>query len=146
MTWDDDSLEYGYIVTRPPDGGWWHLHFGRAAVAYDCELLGRQTDVLAVVQHFAAGAAARSPQYVLTLDGEGVERSMSDLKLDFRWDRDADDDQLAGDARHFQREVMPLVHDSPAMQHAVAEIVHRDRHLRLVAAGKLRAAGGPAAA
>lgn len=138
MTWDDDSLEYGYVVTRPPDGGWWHLHFGRAAVAYDCELLGRRSEVFAVVQHFGAGAVARSPQYVLTLDGEGVDRPARDLGLDCRWGRDAGDAELADDARRFQREVMPLLYDSPAMQGALAEIVNRGRHLRWVAPGRLR--------
>ena len=63
MTWDDDALHYGYVVARLPDGGWWHLHFGRAAIEYHCDLLGRRTNVFAGVQHFDPGVVARSPRY-----------------------------------------------------------------------------------
>jgi hypothetical protein len=28
--WDEDALEYGYVVDRPPDGSWWHLHLARS--------------------------------------------------------------------------------------------------------------------
>lgn len=73
MTWDDDTLEYGYVLDRF-EGGWWHLHFGRSVRSYHCALLGTRTSVVACVQQFARGAVATSPQFLLTLDGEGVER------------------------------------------------------------------------
>src|SRR5580704_9952937 len=79
MTWDEDPLEYGYILDRLFGGGWWHLHFGRAGWLYQCNLLGRRTDVLACLQRFAAGAVAVPPRFVLTLDGEGVELSEAEL-------------------------------------------------------------------
>jgi hypothetical protein len=82
MNWDREALDYGYVVFRPPTGGWWHMHFGRAAVAYDCDLLGRCTNIFARVQHFDTGAVAQSPAYTLTLDGEGVEMR---LWLDCGW-------------------------------------------------------------
>jgi hypothetical protein len=140
MTWDEDTLEYGYVLDRPAGGVWWHLHFGRSAWSYHCDLLSRRTEMLACVQRFAARAIAASPWFLLTLDGEGVELPETDAGLDFQWgDRPADPD-LAAEALHFQREVMPLLNDSPAFQRAVAEVVARQRHLRLVASGKLNRA------
>lgn len=138
MTWDEDSLEYGYVLVRLADGGWWHLHFGRSDWKYHCGLLGRCTRVLACVQRFAAGAVARSPQFLLTLDGEGVDLSAADAGLDFDWgDQSADPESLA-EALHFQRGVMPLLYDSPAFQRAAAEVVSHLRHLRVVAPDTLR--------
>jgi hypothetical protein len=140
MTWDEDALEYGYVVERPPAGGWWHLHFGRAAAEYECALLGRATNILGCVQLFSRGAVRQSAQYLLTLDGEGIEHPAGDLRLDYSWGRDANDAELSAEARHFQHEVMPLLYESEAMQRAVAEIVHRRQHLRLIAPGRLRGA------
>jgi hypothetical protein len=146
MTWDADLLEYGYVLDRPSDGGWWHLHFGRSAQFYHCDLLGRRTDILASVQRFAAGAVAESPRFILTLDGEGVELAEAEAGLDFRWGDRPADPELVAEALHFQREIMPLVYDSAAFQRAAAEVVARQRHRRLVASGKLQSAEPGAAA
>ena len=145
MSWDEDTLEYGYVLDRPADGGWWHLHFGRSGWSYHCDLLGRRTGILACVQRFAAGAAALSPRFLLTLDGEGVDLSGADARLDCGWGQRPSDAELAAAARHFQREVLPLLYDSPAFQRATAEVVARGRHLRVVASGKLKPAGPDAA-
>ena len=116
MSWDDDSLEYGYVVTRLADGSWWHLHFGRGGASYACELLGRPTDILACLQWFAAWAVAKSGQSLLTLDGERVESAADGPVLDFRWPDDLE-------ATHFQRAVMPLLDNSEAFESAVREVV-----------------------
>ena len=142
MTWDDDTLEYGYVLARPPEGGWWHLHFGRCAVCYPCELLGRPTDILACLQWFAAWAVTKSPQFLLTLDGEGVNLPAAVPPPDFAWGRGADPSEAA----HFQRSVMPLLYDSPVFQSAAAEVVRSQRHLRVVTSGWLAEAEPGAAA
>ncbi|MEX2214549.1 MAG: hypothetical protein WD768_10500 [Phycisphaeraceae bacterium] len=131
-------MDYGYVVARSPDDGWWHMHFGRGTVEYDCEMLGRCTNIFAVVQHLERGGVAKSPQYILTLDGEGVDRPVSDLALDFLWSGIAGVPGFADEAIRFQQEVIPLLHSSEPMQLAVATIVQSDRHLRLVAPNKLR--------
>lgn len=134
--WGEDLLEYGYVLDRMA-GGWWHLHIGRSARSYHCELLDRRTDILACVQWFATGAVAESPQFLLTLDGEGVELPAAEVGLDFRWGDRPADPELAAAARQFQRDVMPLLYDSPAFQRAAAELLARQRYLRVVAPGKL---------
>jgi hypothetical protein len=126
--WGDDPLEYGYVLDRLPEGGWWHLHFARSGVSYPCRLLGRPSDILACVQRFAAGAVATSPRFVLTLDGDGVELPDA-APLDFAW--------AAGAAgADFQRAIVPLLHASTAFQAAAAEVVRYQRHLRVVASGR----------
>jgi hypothetical protein len=137
MNWDEDTLEYGYVLDRIAGGGWWHLHFGRSGWSYQCDLLGCRTDILACIQRFAAGAVAESPRYLLTLDGEGVELSEAEAGLDFRWGDCTADQGLVAAARHFQRQIMPLLYESPAFQRAVAEVVVCQRHLLVVASGKL---------
>lgn len=135
MGWGDDPLEYGYVLARPTEGGWWHLHFARGGASYPCRLLGRPTDILACVQRFAAGAVATSPRFVLTLDGEGVELPDA-APLDFSW---------AGGpaAADFQRAVVPVLNDSSAFQLAASEVVLSQRHLRVVASGWLADAEPP---
>lgn len=137
-TWADDFLEYGYVVEHPPTGGWWHIHFARAAFIYHCELLGRSTNVVACVQHFARGCVRQSAQYLLTLDGEGIEYPTDQIRLDFSWGQDTKNANLIAEAQRFQREVMPLIYECGAMQQAVAEIVRHHHHLRLVSPGKLQ--------
>src|SRR5262249_6694194 len=80
-----DLLGYGYVLTGWPWGGWWHLHFGRSSWVYDCDLLGRRTDILASVQQFAPGGVGQSPHFLLTLDGEGVVLPAEEAGLDFQW-------------------------------------------------------------
>jgi hypothetical protein len=133
-TWDDDSLDYGYMVHRLPDGGWWHLHFARSGLEYHCELLERNTTILASIQCFALGAIAKSEQFILTLDGEGVELPDQVLQLDFDWGRSP---EVAKSGRAFQHKVMPLLHDSRNFQRAVWEIVDFRQHLRMVASAKI---------
>ncbi len=115
MGWGDDSLEFGYFVARPSEGGWWHLHFARGKASYPCRLLGRPTDILACFQRFTVGAVATSPQFVLTLDGDSVELSVA-MPLDFAW---------AGTpaADDFQRTVVPALHESLTFQAAVSEVI-----------------------
>ncbi len=137
LKWDYDKLDYGYVLHRLPDGAWWHLHFARSGLEYDCQLLRGATLVLAAVQCFAAGVLAVSEQFVLTLDGEGVELPDEALLLDFDWGCKPDDSKLQADARAFQQNVMPLLHDSRDFQKAVWEIVDRQQHLRMVASDKL---------
>jgi hypothetical protein len=137
MNGDEDILEYGYVLNRIDGGGWWHLHFGRSGWSYRCDLLGRRTNILACVQQFAAGAVAVSPRFLLTLDGEGVELSQAEAGLDFRWGNRPADPELATAAPRFQREVMPLLYASLAFQRAAAEVVARQRHLRVTPSGKL---------
>jgi hypothetical protein len=110
---------------------------------YHCELLGRRTSILARIQRFARGAVADSPRFILTLDGEGVELPDEELRLDFTWGERAGEPDFLDEARHFQQEVMPLLHKDPEFQQAAAEVVHRQRYLRVAAAGKLRRASSP---
>lgn len=137
LTWDDDSLDCGYIAHRLPDGAWWHIHFACSGLDYYCELLRRRTLILAAVQCFAPGVVAVSDRFILTLDGEGVNLPDESLLLDFRWGREPNDLKLQSEARAFQQEVMPLLHESRNFQKAVWEIVHRQQHLRMVAPDKL---------
>jgi hypothetical protein len=137
VTWDENSLEYGYVLSRASEGGWWHLHFGRSSWVYHCELLARRTDVLVCVQRFSVGAMAQSPRFLLTLDGEGVELSAEEVEMDFRWGQRPEVADLVAEALHFQREIMPLLHDNSAFQQAAAEIVARQRYSRVAASGKL---------
>ena len=92
---------------------------------------------MASAQRFAAGAVARSPQFLLTLDGEGVELAVDKAELTFGWGRLPADAEFVAESLHLQREIMPLLYNSSAFQQAVAEIVARQRHLRVVAWGKL---------
>ena len=140
MSWDEDSLDYGYVLARPLDGGWWHLHFGRSDRTYQSGLLGRRTDILASVQRFSAGAMAQSVRFLLTLDGEGVEVSAEELVLDCRWDGHSEFAELTHQAQHLQQEIMPLLKNSPVFQMAAAEIVARQRYLQVIAPGRLRRA------
>jgi hypothetical protein len=132
LTWDDDALEYGYVLARPSEDCWWHMHFGRCWASYPCELLGRPTDILACLQWFATGVVAKSPRFLLTLDGEGVEVPAGVPPMDFTWAGAG-----ASEAAHFQQLVMPLLYDSPAFQSAAAEVVRSQRHLRVVTPGWL---------
>jgi hypothetical protein len=140
MSWDADELGYGYVLCRVKDGGWWHAHFGRSPYEYDCELLGRRTGIFSLVQKFLKGARPAPPKYFLTLDGEGVEGV--DLELDCWWgkkdSRHQEDSGLADEARHFQTEIMPLLHVSEGNQNALREIIRNGRYLRQIEAGKLR--------
>jgi hypothetical protein len=139
MTFEDDQLQYGYVVTREAEGVWWHLHFGRSFVGYHCNLLGRHTNLFAAVQNFGPGVVARSPRYILTLDGEGIDRPEEDLRLDFHWGLDTTDEERLSAARQFQQSVMPLLYESADMRSAVAQVVRHRRYSRLVAPGKLHA-------
>ncbi|HEX5271814.1 MAG TPA: hypothetical protein VFW33_15055 [Gemmataceae bacterium] len=130
-------MDYGYVLDRLPEGGWWHMHFGRSRWVYRCELLDRETDMLACVRRFGVGAVAQSPRFLLTLDGEGVELPADGAGVDYRWGQHGERAKLADDAGYFQREVMPLLHDSPEFQRAVAAVVSGQRHWRVVAVGKL---------
>ena len=125
-TWDKDSLEDGYVLARPADGTWWHLHFARTGWEYQSELLGRRTEILACVQRFAAGGVAQSPQFLLTLDGEGVEFSAEETGLDFQWGQQPAVPELLTEALHFQREVLPLLHISKAFQRATERLMTAD--------------------
>lgn len=136
MVWNEDALDYGYVLDRFPEGSWWHMHFGRSQWVYRCELLDREIDILACVQRFDVGAVAQSPRFLLTLDGEGVELPAG-AGVDYRWGQHDEGAKLADDARHFQREVMPLLHDSPEFQRAVAAVISGQWHWRVVAVGKL---------
>jgi len=123
MDWNEDALDYGYVVYRPAAGGWWHLHIGRAAWSYDCRLLGRRTNLFVRLQYLGVGANPLSPAFTLTLDGEGLETS---LWLNCTWSEKADE------ARQFQEEIMPLLYESDAMQNAMASVIHKGRHLCLI--------------
>lgn len=139
---DQDSLEYGYVLSE----GGWHIHFGKSDVEYQCELLNAQTNIFAGVQKFGVGGVLESRQFVLTLDGEGVEENM-DLGLNCAWgshwgNRLADPNlQEAG--RRFQQEVVPLLYESPPFQQALAEVIGSQRYLCLVPSNKLKPAPMP---
>ncbi|MEZ6143685.1 MAG: hypothetical protein R3B84_24235 [Zavarzinella sp.] len=45
---------------------------------------------------------------------------------------------MADEARNFQREVVPLLHDSPTFQRSLAEVVALQQHRQVVAPGTLR--------
>jgi hypothetical protein len=136
IDWAEDHLRYGYVIARLPDREWWHMHLGRSEVIeYDCALLGERTDVFAVVQRLAPGCVARSQQFVLTLDGEGVDRRIADLRVDFGWEVDAN---ATAAGRRFQAEVMPLLYDSAPMQTALAAVVQRGRYLQMREPNTLR--------
>ncbi|WP_425617596.1 hypothetical protein NA78x_001277 [Anatilimnocola sp. NA78] len=152
--WEQDELQYGYSVYRPPTGGSWHLHIGITNLKYDCHLLGRRTDILAVVQFFESGAIRRSPSFYLTLDGEGVEIAFGELIWDSNWGSQASAlgssaplpfERPSADAKaeavHIQREIIPLLYASDSMQAAVAEIVHRQRHLHIASRERFMPSG-----
>jgi hypothetical protein len=115
VNWDEDPLEYGYVLDRTPDGGWWHLHFALGRVSYPCQLLGCVTNILACVQRFGAGATINSPQFVLTLDGQEV-RPANSAPLDFDWAKTAE-------AADFQRVIVPKLHQSRTFQDGLCMIV-----------------------
>lgn len=137
MCWDEGPLQCGYVVDRLPRGEWWHLHFGRAAIAYRCELLNARTNVFACLQHFARGALVLLPQFVLTLDGEGVELPIAELGLNFRWGLSDENSGLPAEAARFQTEVVPRLHESQVFQRAIAEIVRHQRFARVIDRAKL---------
>lgn len=137
MNWDEDELEYGYVITRSP-GAWWHMHFCRANLLYDCQLLGRPIDIFANIQQFSPGARAESPPFLLTLDGEGVPDSANQIQFDGSWGIKTGDSELIEAARHFQHEVMPLLHNSDRFNSAVREIVYRSQYLSVVDSNRLR--------
>ena len=91
---------------------------------------------MACVQRFAAGAVARSPKFILTLDGEGVEFPDEVLLLDFDWGRTPNKAKMQAEALDFQQVVMPLLHSNRDFQTAVWEIVQNQQHLRMVARAK----------
>jgi hypothetical protein len=122
IDWQEDELDYGYVVERLPDGGWWHMHIGHSAYEYDCELLGRKSTFVVQVQRFRRGAEFDSPAVLLNLDGEPIEQRYADLQLSFSWVRTHDPDLIA-EATYFQQEIMPLLYDSDAFQESVAKIV-----------------------
>jgi len=131
IRWDEDALDYGYVVTRLPSGEWWHMHFGRSTLTYDCELLARKSNILASIQLLGVGAVIQSPRFILTLDAEGVEIPTAELDLKFGWQKSANSADVSADAQHFQREIMPLIYDSERFQSAVQHIVDKRSHRRL---------------
>jgi hypothetical protein len=134
MGWDEDELDYGYLLERCIDGSSWYLHFGRArGIAYYCKLLRRETNIFASVSK--VDQRLRSPLiFCLTLDGESVSE---DLGLDCRWGKDDDASSLAIEARHFQRTVMPLLFESSAFQSAVSDLVFHQRRASEISSGRL---------
>lgn len=128
MKWDEHPLDYGYIVTRLPSGAWWHMHFGRSAVNYHCELLGRMSNVLAAIQLLQAGVTTVTPRFLLTLDAEGVELSPNELRMNYRWNLKSDCADMNAEALHFQQEIMPLIYDSETFQKTVRHIVEKQAY------------------
>jgi len=110
--------EYGDVLDRCPNGCWWHLHFGRLSWSYECALLGRNTNVVAGIQKFAAGGVAQSPLFLLDLEGKNLELKDGE-KVEWSWM----DVELA---THFQQEIMPLLHDSRSFQQALARVIAGD--------------------
>jgi len=127
--WEENALEYGFIVTRLPSGAWWHMHFGRSTLNYPCELLGRKSNILLSIQLLSPGCVTISPRFLLTLDAQGVEISPTELRIDFHWGKDPVSHELRADAQHFQQEIMPLIYDSDPMQSAVRHIVEKQAYL-----------------
>lgn len=135
--WDEDALDYGYVLRSLPEGGWWHVLFARSGLEYRCELLGHSTRILAAIQRFARGASSASETFVLTLDGEGISEPDDVLRLDFDWGKKPADVRLQAEARSFQTLVMPLLHDSESFQRAAWEIVDYHQHRQMVDPAKL---------
>lgn len=131
MKWDEHPLDYGYIVTRLDSGAWWHMHFGRSALNYPCELLGRASNILASIQLLKAGVNTVPPRFMLTLDAEGVELSPNELRMNYRWNMDCKSPEMNADALHFQQEIMPLIYDSELFQTTVRHIVEKQAYLRM---------------
>jgi len=130
MKWDEHPLGYGYIVKRLPSGAWWHMHFGRSALSYHCELLGRASNILASIQLLQAGVTTVTPRFMLTLDAEGVELSPNELRMNYRWNLNSDSTDMNADTLHFQQEIMPLIYDSETFQHTVRHIVEKQAYIR----------------
>jgi hypothetical protein len=89
------------------------------------------------MQAFFPGAVPWSEEFFLTLGVEGVELPEGNRGINCDWGGITANVELPAEALQFQRVVMPLLYESKNMQSAVAEIIARERHLRLVAAGKL---------
>jgi len=136
LMWDDDALEYGYVLRQTSDGHWWHGHFGRAAFEYRSKLLGRWTNVFLSMSHFAPWAIRKAGPFYLTLDGMGVEGV--DLAIDHHWGLDPADEELQAEARHLQQEVIPLAFGSPRFRRAILEVMNHRRYLRQASARSLR--------
>ena len=123
MYWNEDALEYGYVVTKLPTGEWWHMHFGRIATEYTCELLGIRTNVVTVIRAFAAGGVARSPQFVITLDGEILDEPIADLNINFDWGGKDSNEKLRAHAKLLQTNVVPLLYENSHYHEVVSNII-----------------------
>src|SRR5579864_7331055 len=104
---NQDSLSYGVIVTRQEDGDWWHGHFVRSDLEYDCKLLGRRTNLLFVMAKFGRGASFKSSDFYLTLDGEGVSSELLPIRVNGDWGQPADDRALMRQALQIQESIVP---------------------------------------
>jgi hypothetical protein len=138
MRLDQDALDYGYILKTLQDGSWWHMHIARSAIEYHCVLLGKNTSLLLNIQSFLPGVWANSPEFILTLDGEGVDLSSQALLLDSKWGLHSEDKRLQDQARSIQRKVLPIMQSSPKLQDAIWEIMTSRSHLQLVDPSKLK--------
>jgi hypothetical protein len=122
----DEELHYGFLLTRlPREHEWWHGHLVRSNLAYDCELLGRRTTMLFVVQKFGVGASCQSKQFLLTLDGEGVEDG--GIRYTGDWGETTGTEQQKAEALGVRQVIVPLLYNDCQFQRAVGFIVrHQD--------------------
>jgi hypothetical protein len=124
--WSGDDLDYGYVLDRTPTGEWWHLHFARSDRFYYCKLLTANTNIFACIRKFAPWAVMKSPNYCLTLEGEGVDYSVIESGLTFSWN------DAQTQAKAFQATVVPRLHENADFQRACASIVNLECHWRIV--------------
>ena len=119
---DKGELNYGLVLTRLPHHEWWHGHFGRSSLCYDCEILGRATTILFVVQKFGRGGTLESKRFYLTLDGEGIADS-TDVQITFDWGERSGTIQEKAAAMRIRQTVVPLLQDYRQFQKAVWFVV-----------------------
>ena len=136
--WSADALDYGYVLWRLESGEWWHCHIGRSGLEYECELLGRRTNLLVQVVKYAAGCNPRSGHFVLTLDGEGIEDA---TRIDFRWTKGSYTNPhiepgWATEAEHIQEFVIPLLLDGPEFGWVLWYIINHQQYPKIAERSK----------
>jgi hypothetical protein len=123
----EDELRYGLVLTRLPDDEWWHGWLVRSNLLYDCELLGRRTTMLFLMQKFARGVVARSPAFFLTLDAEGIG-DPEGVRHTADWGESAGTGDEKARALAIRRSILPALADNPAFQRAAWFVVDHAEH------------------
>jgi hypothetical protein len=137
-----DSLSHGVVIERVDGGGWWHKHVVRGELEYDSVLLGRRTNLLFVIRKFGPGASRESPDFYITLDGEGLCHELCPVRFEGDWGERGGDPLLETEASHIRDGVVPLLRRSEEFQKGVAAVVRRQEYGKVAEAGRFAKISG----